>query len=104
MLTSQSMALAAAVARHPPAPNRYEFQTSQRFGFKYYQITKCGCSFAKILINQMDHRAPNAPPIKNLWSSGGAPAFVIIRNPIDRFLSLYFDKIFVGHRVLDASS
>lgn len=94
MLTSQSLALAAA--GRVPAPDRYNFQISERFGFKYYQITKCGCSFAKVLINQLDGRAPNAEPIKRVWSTGGPPAFVIVRNPIDRFMSLYFDKIFRG--------
>ena len=96
MLTSHSFALADAIARQAPAQNSYHFQISQRFGFKYYQITKCGCSFVKVLINHLDNRASSAPPIKEQWASGGAPAFVIIRNPIDRFLSLYFDKIFCG--------
>jgi hypothetical protein len=96
MLTSQSLALAAAVASQEPAPERYKFQISERFGFKYYQITKCGCSFAKVLINHLDGRAANAEPIKRDWSTGGPPAFVIIRNPVDRFMSLYFDKIFRG--------
>jgi hypothetical protein len=90
------MALAAAAARLGPVPDSVDLQFSQCFGFKYHQITKCGCSFAKALINQLDGRANDAAPIKDLWSSGGAPAFVIIRNPVDRFMSLYFDKIFRG--------
>jgi hypothetical protein len=96
MFTSHSLALAAAVAGQDPTPNSYNLQVSQRYGFKYHQITKCGCSFVKVLINQLDGRASSAEPIKADWSSGGPPAFVIVRNPIDRFISLYFDKIFRG--------
>jgi len=96
MLTSQSLALNAAVARMESPADKIKIQISEQFGFKYHQITKCGCTFTKTLINQLDGRSSTAHPIKIDWSSGGPPAFVIIRNPIDRFISLYFDKILRG--------
>jgi len=93
MLSSHTLSLAAAVAGFAPAPQSYEFQQSQKYGFYYYQLTKCGCTFTKTLINHIDQRASSADPIKRTWDGTDGIAFAIIRNPIDRFLSLYFDKI-----------
>jgi hypothetical protein len=93
MFTSQSLSLAAGIAGFSPAPHSYEFQKSKRFGFLYYQITKCGCTYTKALINHLDGRAEAADPIRVNWQEGDQTAFVIVRNPIDRFLSFYFDKV-----------
>lgn len=93
MLSSHSLSLAAAVAGFGSAPKFYDFQHCQRYGFCYYQLTKCGCTFTKNLINHIDQRAASADPIKTSWNGTNGIAFAIIRNPIDRFLSLYFDKL-----------
>lgn len=93
MFTSQSLSLAAGITGFASPPQSYEFQQSKRYGFLYYQITKCGCTYTKALINRLDGRSDTAEPIKAVWSNGSKTAFVIVRNPVDRFLSLYFDKV-----------
>ena len=96
MLTSQSEPLAAAIKRMPDAPTANNLQKCDRSGFYYYQITKCGCTFVRALINQIDGRPHDAEPQKVMWDNDAALAFVVVRHPIDRFLSLYFDKMYGG--------
>lgn len=81
---------------------------SQTTGVKYAAIAKCGSTFVKQLLWHIDHGAPHPAgdaihdaeatlPREEVWDpaalSDAAAAFVVVRNPIDRFLSLYFDKV-----------
>lgn len=76
----------------------------------YFPITKCGCTFLKNLLWRIDHQADHGEPLRvhrddsrflRASAHGYAEAdirtkpaaFVILRNPVDRFLSLYFDKV-----------
>lgn len=74
----------------------------------YQQITKCGCTFVKNLFYLIDdpRRAPQGDGIHRIDDQilrAGDVAdeeilasplrFIIIRDPVSRFLSLYFDKI-----------
>jgi hypothetical protein len=96
MITSQSIPLDNAITSFPDAPTAYNMQICRRSNFLYYQITKCGCTFIKTLINQIDGRPHDATPEKIKWANDGTLAFVVVRDPIDRFLSLYFDKLLTG--------
>lgn len=82
----------------------------------YLAIPKCGCTFVKNLLWRIDHRADHSNPIRIHDDDTLIPrvsdfdfsvaeirqnpyGFTILRNPMDRFLSLYFDKIIGdGHR------
>lgn len=86
------------------------FTTRRSREILYFPITKCGCTFVKNLLWAIDHKAPHGEPLRvhrddklflrataHGYSENeirGKPcAFVILRNPVDRFLSLYFDKV-----------
>lgn len=76
----------------------------------YLVIPKCGCTYVKNILWHLHHGKPHADP-KRVHDSdssflrasevveqdkdvlGSERAFVILRNPVDRFLSLYFDKV-----------
>jgi len=90
-----------------PGPGRF-YHTTRRYPLFYLQITKCGCTFLKNLIYYLDHGAlhPNAKRIHaheqdfvkadlipRLVLKASPYLFVVVRNPVDRFLSLYFDKL-----------
>ncbi|MBI1171617.1 hypothetical protein GC209_09460 [bacterium] len=77
---------------------------------RYLVIPKCGCTFVKNLIWRLDHGEDyaNPPRIHEKTRSFARAAqfgltvdevraepycFVVLRNPVDRFLSLYFDKV-----------
>jgi hypothetical protein len=77
---------------------------------RYLFIPKCGCTFVKNLIWRLDHgQAYHDPKRIHDVMEGFARAsafgldeaairaeehaFTILRNPVDRFLSLYFDKV-----------
>lgn len=93
--------------RDNPGPGQV-FLTTDRFPIFYLQITKCGCTFLRNLLYFLDHdvQHPDAARIHShddefvkaalvpLWIMRKSPyVFTVIRNPVDRFLSLYFDKI-----------
>jgi hypothetical protein len=99
------------------SPTRVLF-TTHRYPVYYLAITKCGCTFLKNLFWQLDHGEPH-PDADNIhrYEDGipratdrsvedihaSAHAFVVIRDPVDRFLSLYFDKIWGdGPQAFDA--
>lgn len=91
---------------------------------RYLVIPKCGCTFVKNLIWRLDHGEDYANPPRihertrdfariaqfnlTLEDVRSEPySFVVLRDPIDRFLSLYFDKVvgegyrkFVGLRAV----
>ena len=91
---------------------------------RYLVIPKCGCTFIKNLIWRLDHGEDYANPPRihertrdfarvaqfnlTLEEVRAEPcSFVVLRDPIDRFLSLYFDKVvgegyrkFVGLRAV----
>ena len=93
--------------RKNPGQGRFLI-TSNRYPFYYLQITKCGCTFLRNLIYTLDHGEQHEDsarihahddefikatlvPIWLLKKSNFM--FTVVRDPVDRFLSLYFDKI-----------
>lgn len=93
----------------PNADKTHRFITTRRFPIYYMPITKCGSTFMKNLMYVLDHDElhPNASRIHDypgdLRRADTTPAwmirrsksaFSILRNPVSRFLSLYFDKIY----------
>ncbi len=77
---------------------------------RYLVIPKCGCTFVKNLLWTLDHGAAYANPPRihertrefarvaqfNLTVDdvrAEEHCFVVLRDPVDRFLSLYFDKV-----------
>lgn len=77
---------------------------------RYLVIPKCGCTFVKNLIWTLDHGADyvNPPRIHERTRDFARVAqfnlsieevqaekysFVVLRDPVDRFMSLYFDKV-----------
>lgn len=90
-----------------PEPGRF-FHTTHRYPIIYLQITKCGCTYLRNLIYFLDHGRLHpdsthihaypddfvkADLIPRRVLKKSPYLFAIIRDPVDRFLSLYFDKI-----------
>ena len=84
------------------------FFTTQKYPLFYLQITKCGCTYMRNLLYYFDHGI--AHPVgsrvhsfnQDFVKADSIPTetlvaspylFAIVRDPVDRFLSLYFDKI-----------
>lgn len=96
------------MARQPP---RMESLLScKALPIRYLVIPKCGCTFVKNLLWRLDHGESyvNPPRIHERTRDFARVAqfnltvdevraeehcFVVLRNPVDRFLSLYFDKV-----------
>lgn len=82
----------------------------------YLPIPKCGCTYVKNLLWRIDHGSDHSDPTRihdddarfaRASDAGFTEAqirrnpysFTVLRNPMDRFLSLYFDKVVGdGHR------
>ncbi|GIX12510.1 MAG: hypothetical protein KatS3mg118_0469 [Paracoccaceae bacterium] len=83
------------------------FLTTRRYPIHYLPITKCGSTYLKNLLWMLDHDAPHPDPLHihaepGLIRAGDLDAavlaespfrFAVLRDPVDRFLSFYFDKI-----------
>ena len=96
------------MAKQPP---RLEHLLScQVLPIRFLVIPKCGCTFVKNLLWRLDHGQmyDNPPRIHDRTDAFARAAqfnltvdqiraeehcFVVLRNPVDRFLSLYFDKV-----------
>ncbi|HEU0221602.1 MAG TPA: sulfotransferase family 2 domain-containing protein [Paracoccaceae bacterium] len=91
-----------------PGPKSRMMLTTRRYPVYYLPITKCGCTYLKNLLYFLDHDRPHPAPDRihedegALMRAGDVPpafiresrfAFTVLRDPLDRFLSLYFDKI-----------
>lgn len=83
--------------------------TTERYPLYYRMITKCGCTFALNVLYHLNYGHVNADPISvhddppvipwaldtsNEDITNSPYAFVIVRNPVKRFMSLYFDKLY----------
>lgn len=98
MRTSQIEILAPYAAGDGHAHIGKKLTTTQAHPILYRQITKCGCTFVHSVLQHLDG-VPTDPKTR-LGADGytnadvmATPArFVVIRNPIARFTSLYFDK------------
>ncbi|MFQ5437613.1 MAG: sulfotransferase family 2 domain-containing protein [Paracoccaceae bacterium] len=93
--------------RERPGPGK-AFYTTRRYPLFYLQITKCGCTFLRNLLYHLDHGhmhgfadrihshendflKADLIPRQDLVNSPFL--FAVVRDPADRFLSLYFDKL-----------
>ena len=91
-------------------PRMESLLSCRTYPIHYLVIPKCGCTFVKNLIWQLDHGTGyvNPPRIHERTRDFARVAqfnlsvdevraqpysFVVLRNPLDRFLSLYFDKV-----------
>lgn len=88
--------------------NTRRFFTTRRYPIFYLSITKCGCTYLKNLMYYLDHdqmhpmarfihdqsedliRAEDRDPRVIV---DARHVFTVLRDPVDRFFSLYFDKI-----------
>lgn len=104
----------AATAQPEPDDIRNEdkthkFFTSHKYPFYYLSITKCGSTFLKNLLYQIDHDQLHPDPKRihdypqDLLRAHETPrwmirrsrfVFTVLRDPVERFLSMYFDKIY----------
>lgn len=90
-----------------PGPGRF-LMTTHKYPLFYLQITKCGSSFMRNLLYYLDHGTVHpagsmvhsfnqdfvkADLIPEQTLIASPYLFTIVRDPVDRFLSLYFDKI-----------
>lgn len=84
--------------------------TTYKVPLRYLVIPKCGCTFIKNLLWRLEHGADHDVPLRvhdddarflradalGLTAEdirGEAHAFTVLRNPVDRFFSLYTDKV-----------
>ncbi len=92
------------------------FHISQKTGVACRVILKCGCTYIKNLLWHLDHntahprgnwvhRAKDDLPRSTGQSAddirANPYAFVVVRDPVDRFVSLYFDKVMRERKVGD---
>jgi len=92
----------------PNEAGTHKFITTRRHPIYYMPITKCGSTFLKNLFYVLDHDAPHDDPeyihdhSRDLIRADKTPAqllsaskfaFTVLRKPVSRFMSLYFDKI-----------
>ncbi len=107
--------------RHAPvegAPHSAELFTTRRYPLYYLSITKCGCTYLQNLVYHLDHDRMHHDPGNihdyrgDMVKAGEVPddtirasefGFVVVRDPVERFMSLYFDKIW-NDRAGDFSS
>ena len=83
--------------------------TTQSHPIYYLAITKCGCTFLKNLFYLLDHGSehedaafihrhedeiPRATHVPVDAVRDSAYGFVVVRDPVDRFLSFYFEKVY----------
>lgn len=83
--------------------------TTDDYPIHYRMITKCGCTFLINVIHYLNygyiypepddiHRIkgniPNAAAQSNAEIANSPYSFIVIRDPVSRFMSLYFDKIY----------
>ncbi len=98
----------------PGNPNRVlgpSLMTTAPYPLYYRKITKCGCTFIMnvlyylnydrinqnpLQVHKNNHIIPKADAATNQDITNSPYAFVIIRDPVKRFMSLYFDKLY-GH-------
>lgn len=89
--------------------------TCDLYPIRYLPIQKCGCTFVKNILWNLQFGCPHKNPARVHDDEGKLPyiemrpenaakisreemAFTVIRKPADRFVSLYFDKIVGGGR------
>jgi len=84
--------------------------TLRRYPIRYLVIPKCGCTFVKNLLWRLEHGETHPNPLRihdadpeflrasdldlgEVSIRQEEYAFTVLRNPIDRFFSLYTDKV-----------
>ena len=92
----------------PNDDNTQKFITTRRYPIYYLAITKCASTYLKNVLYTLDHDKVHPDPSRihdyrdmleradrtPRWMIRRSPyAFTVIRNPVDRFVSFYFDKI-----------
>lgn len=93
-----------------PAPLSQRLFSARSYPIHYLVIPKCGCTFVKNLLWQLDQGAGHGNPIRVHDSddqflraselglsveeiSARRAVFTVLRNPVERFYSLYTDKV-----------
>ncbi|MBV1865220.1 MAG: sulfotransferase family protein [Rhodobacteraceae bacterium] len=78
--------------------------TTNNYPLLYQPITKCGSTFLRNILWYLDNKEPLPPGFdreSQPWAAGWKPSdilnnkhkFTVVRHPVQRFMSLYFDKI-----------
>ncbi len=92
------------------SPENRLFCSNKYPEIQYLVIPKCGCTYVKNVLWKLDHGAPHPVPNRvhdndNDFGRAGDKgftaeqirkneySFTVLRSPIERFLSLYFDKV-----------
>ncbi|KAB7614317.1 sulfotransferase family protein [Amylibacter sp. SFDW26] len=108
-MISTDIAALRAISK-PTLDRRYgiSLMTTDEYPLYYRMITKCGCTTVINLIyylhtgqQQQDPNAihknedlvPKAEYVTNTQIRNSPYSFIVIRNPIKRFMSLYYDKL-----------
>ena len=93
----------------PTEANTHKLFTTRRYPIYYLAITKCGSTYLKNLFYVLDHDVPHERAEfihnhgKDLIRANETPPwmikksnlkFTVVRAPVSRFVSLYFDKIY----------
>jgi len=108
MITTHITALNALKKSEPNPAIGATLLTTQHYPLYYRMITKCGCTYILNLLHYLNkgrilhnplrvHKhslVPAATAASNTDISQSPYSFVVIRNPIKRFMSLYFDKLY----------
>lgn len=88
----------------PPSPPRLGLTGCHRAPFRFVPVPKAGCTLLRNLAYLIDHGRPHPDPLaiqadRCLLRQEIAPdshdglAFIVLRDPVPRFLSLYLDKV-----------
>jgi sulfotransferase famil protein len=106
-MTEQAPDWFVGKAAERPGLGRHVY-TTQRLPIFYVQINKCGCTYLRNLLFLLDHDQlhpysdrihsfdadfKKATLIPDQVLAASHYVFCAVRDPIDRFLSLYFDKL-----------
>lgn len=97
--------LAAPAPSVAPTGDKINVLTTHRFGVNAIAMQKAGCTYVRNLFYLMDHGRPHPQP-SEIYKDGclvfrhktaealeGAANVIVLRDPIARFFSLYFDKV-----------
>jgi hypothetical protein len=87
---------------------RLQLVASHAAPLRFLPVPKCGSTWLRNLAYLLDHGRPHPDPLairRDAMAAhvaidpgpGGANGFLVLRDPVDRFLSLYADKLLGGH-------
>ncbi len=109
MLSTDIKSLNSTAKDNPDRAIGESLRTASNYPVYYRIITKCGCTFALNVLFHLQYghlsadpfRVHDQPPVipladttSNTDITDSPYTFIIIRDPVKRFMSLYFDKLY----------